>query len=173
MISPGRVRIRSETPEDRKAVRQVHLAAFGRPDEARLVDRLRAEGHHRISLVAEKDARLVGHVLFSDLCIRTAAGRVAALCLAPLAVRPQHQRRGIGTALVRQGLQSCRCEGHRIVLVVGEPHFYRRFGFSSEPARPLDAPFPDEAFMALELVPGALRHVAGTVQYPAAFGDLS
>lgn len=94
-----------------------------------------------------------------------------ALALAPMAVRPEFQRRGIGSALVRAGLDSARSLGHRVVIVLGHPRYYPRFGF--RPARPLgiDPPFPcrDEVFMALELVPGALVGVRGTVRYPPAF----
>src|SRR5690606_22745960 len=104
--------------------------------------------------------------LFSDLPIITTSGTVPALALAPMAVLPEFQRQGIGSELVRRGLDVCREQGHRIVIVLGHPDFYPRFGFSSDLAQPLLSPFSGEAWMALELVPGALEGVAGRVEYP-------
>jgi putative acetyltransferase len=165
------ISIRAETPEDRLAVAHVHRLAFGRDDEARLVDQLRDGGWARVSLVAEFDGRVVGHVLFSELAIVGDARRVAGLALAPLAVLPEVQSRGVGSELVRRGLEECRRAGHAIVLVVGHPSYYPRFGFSAELARPLETPYAGDSFMALELVPGALRAVRGHVEYPPPFGE--
>jgi putative acetyltransferase len=92
------------------------------------------------------------------------------LALAPLAVTPARQRQGIGSQLVREGLRACAAAGHRIVVVLGHPAYYPRFGFSAALARPLKAPFSGESFMAAELVPGALPGVAGEVRYPPPFG---
>lgn len=164
--------IRDETPADHEAVRLVNRLAFGQDAEARLVDALRDGGFAPLSLIVEKDGQVVGHVLFSDLPITAESGTVAALALAPMAVLPDLQRQGIGSALVRRGLEVCRERGHRIVVVLGHPHFYRRFGFSSALAARLDAPYSDEAFMALELVPGALAGVSGKVEYAPPFHDL-
>jgi putative acetyltransferase len=162
--------VRPERPEDAEAIREVHRLAFGREDEGRLVDALRAGGHVRLSLVAEAEGQLVGHILFSDLPILTPAGPVPALALAPLAVVPTRQRQGVGSLLVREGLQNCAEQGHRIVVVLGHPGYYPRFGFSAALARPLKAPFSGEAFMALELAKGALDGVAGEVRYAPPFG---
>jgi putative acetyltransferase len=163
------VAIRSETTADLAAIRQVHRKAFGQDGEARLVDALRDGQYVRISLVAVKGGQIVGHILFSDLPIITADRTVPALALAPLAVMPKHQGRGLGTQLVRQGLDLCRDEGHSIVVVLGHPKFYRHFGFSSELAMPLNSPFSGEAWMAIELADGALRGITGRVQYPVPF----
>jgi len=116
---------------------------------------------------------VVGHILFSPLVIETKDGAVAALALAAMAVRPEVQNQGIGSELVPEGLEWCRSLGHRIVVVVGHPDYYPRFGFSPARARGLEAPFPvpDEAFLALELVPGALDGITGVVQYPPPFSD--
>lgn len=162
--------VRFESAADRDGIRAVNRAAFGQEDEARLVDALRAGGHVRASLVAEEEGRLVGHVLFSELRIATPAGTVEALALAPLAVLPSHQRRGIGSALTREGLRACRTAGHRIVVVLGHPVFYPRFGFSAGLAARLNSPFSGPEFMAAEIVPGALDGVAGEVVYPPPFG---
>jgi putative acetyltransferase len=164
------VEVRGERPGDHAAIHEVNRLAFGGDDEARLVDALRAGGHVRLSLVAEDAGRVVGHVLFSDLPIESRQGTVPALALAPLAVLPARQRQGVGSLLVREGLRACARQGHRIVVVLGHPGYYPRFGFSAALARPLKSPFSGEAWMALELVPGALAGVAGEVRYPPPFG---
>jgi putative acetyltransferase len=165
-------RIHKETANDLLAIREVNRLAFGRDDEGRLVDALRDEGFARVSLVAEVDGQIVGHILFSDLPIVTHEGTVMALSLAPMAVIPSHQRRGIGSMLVREGLRACQDAGHQIVIVLGHPEFYPRFGFSAKLTERLNAPFSGEAFMAVELVPDALEGIEGVVQYPPPFGDL-
>ena len=163
--------IRPETTADPDAIRQVHRLAFDRYDEARLVDSLRDGGFFHLSLVAEIRELIVGHILFSDLPIVSAGKTIRAVSLAPLAVLPENQGRGIGSALIRAGLDACRRQGHQIVIVLGSPRFYTRFGFSAERAAPLESPFSGEYWMATELLPGALDGVSGTVQYPPPFFD--
>ena len=157
---------RPETPADRDAIHAINESAFGQPDEADLVDRLRAEGVVLLSLVADLDSEIAGHILFTRMHVAD----IPAVALAPVAVAPAHQRRGIGAALIRAGLDLLRDAGERIVLVVGHADYYPRFGFSTHPARNLESPFPPEAFMAMELVPGALDGVSGPVRYASAFG---
>jgi putative acetyltransferase len=170
-VATTNVRVRAETPEDLEAIREVNRRAFGREEEARLVDALRDGGYSRLSLVAEEGGRVVGHVLFSDLPILTPqASTLHALALAPVAVLPDRQRQGIGSRLVREGLRACAEAGHRVVVVLGHPAYYPRFGFSAQLAERLKAPFSGPAFMALELVPGALENVTGEVHYPPPFG---
>jgi putative acetyltransferase len=162
--------IRLEASEDHEAIRHVNCLAFGQDAEARLVDALRDGGYVRASLVAEQDGQVVGHILFSDLPIVTEARTVSALALAPMAVLPKCHNQGIGSAMIRHGLEVCKEQGHRIVVVVGHPHFYPRFGFSSKLASVLASPFGGgDSWMALELVPGALDGVTGRVQYPPPF----
>jgi putative acetyltransferase len=162
--------LRLERPGDAGAIRAVQIAAFGHPDEADLVDALRESGDSVISVVAEKDGRLVGHVLFSRLTIHADGGEiVAALALAPMAVVPERQRQGVGTALLTEGLRECRVRGERIVIVLGHLDFYPRFGFSHERASRLDSEFQCDAFMALELEADALQGLAGRVEYAPAF----
>jgi putative acetyltransferase len=150
--------IRPETLEDVHSIREVNRLAFSGEDEGRLVDLLRDE--------------LVGHILFIDLSILTQSRAVAALALAPLAVTPVHQRRGIGSQLLKEGLSWCRKSGHRIVIVVGHPAFYSRFGFSATLAERLRSPYSGPHFMALELEAGALEGVDGDVSYPPPFQDV-
>ncbi len=146
--------------------------AFGRDDEGKLVDALGAEGFGRLSLVADAEGQVVGHILFSDLKIVGQGSSVAGLALAPLAVIPSRQRQGIGSALVREGLRRCADEGHRIVLVVGHRGYYPRLGFSAQLAKKLSSPYAGDSFMALALVPGALQGVRGEVKYPRPFDSL-
>jgi putative acetyltransferase len=151
-------------------IRSIHEAAFGRPDEADLVAKLRIEGVVLASLVAELEERIVGHILFTRMSIETAGRSVPAAALAPVAVVPEHQGRGVGGQLIRHGLDALRLQGERIVLVLGHPDYYSRFGFSSGKTSSLVHSFPSEAYMALELVQGALDGIEGRVKYASSFG---
>jgi putative acetyltransferase len=162
--------VRSERPEDRQQVRKLNEAAFERSDEADLIDGLRAEGAVLLSLVAELDGQIIGHIVFSRMTIETAQGGVAAVALAPMAVLPDRQRKGVGGHLIQHGLAELREQGERIVIVLGHKNYYPRFGFTSENARHLESPFPPEVYMALELSAGALANIRGSVRYPSAFG---
>ena len=162
--------IRAERDADHAAIRVVNEAAFGGREEADLVEALRGEGAVLLSLVAQIDSQIVGHVLFGRMWIETVTGAVPAVALAPMAVLPAYQRQGVGSQLIRAGLDLVRGLGEQIVVVVGHPAYYPRFGFSSETAGGLEGPFRREAFMALELAPGSLQDVRGRVRYPTAFG---
>lgn len=164
------IRIRSEAAGDIAAINALNRLAFGGPGEWQIVARLRQAKLIALSLVAEEEGRIVGHILFSWLPTRIDSREVAAVALAPMAVHPDRQRRGIGSQLVREGLKQLPALGATAVIVLGHPHFYPRFGFSAAMARHLAGPFSGEAFMALELEPGALRGENGKVTYPAAFG---
>lgn len=168
-MEPG-FHIRAEQPGDRAEVWKVNEAAFERSDEADLVDRLREEGVVLLSLVAEMESRIVGHILFSRMSIESAQGKLPAVSLAPMAVRPSHQRRGIGSHLIRRGLRELRAGRERIVVVVGHKNYYPRFGFGLETSRYLSSPFPVDAVMSLELSEGALAGVRGALRYANAFG---
>jgi putative acetyltransferase len=163
------VQIRPEQGGDASAISALHWAAFGAGAEAGLVAATRAAGAARISLVAALDVEVVGHILLSEVEV-VGAERWPVLALAPMAVRPEHQRQGIGSALVRAALAAARARPEPLVVVLGHPSYYPRFGF--EPARGLgvEPPFPvrGEAFMALAL-PAYDPSCRGIVRYPPAF----
>ena len=165
--------VRPERPLDVAGVFDVDRAAFGRDDEARLVDTLRATDAVIASLVAAHGDDIVGHVLFSAVSIESSDGSVPIASLAPLAVLPAWQRRGIGAALVRAGLEMCRSSEYPAVIVVGDPAYYARFGFAAATVAHLGSPYAGEACMGLDLRPGFLRAATGTIRYPPAFARLS
>lgn len=164
--------VREEEPRDEAAVRLVHQSAFPTSAEADLVDALRPRARPLVSLVAEADGRVAGHILFSPVEIPGLSG--LGLGLAPMAVEPQLQRRGLGSALVREGLEACRRLGARAVVVLGHRDYYPRFGFWPAAGFDLACEYDvsPEHFMALELVPGALGPCTGVVCYHEAFGEL-
>ena len=166
--------IRSETPSDVAAIHRVHVEAFGQPDEAGLVDALRAAGALRVALVADEEGVVVGHVAFSPVVIRDGASTINALGLAPMAVLPGWQRRGIGSRLVRAGLAACDKTPYGLVFVLGAPRYYGRFGF--KPAEPLGITWeyggPPGAFMVQALRTGARRGIRGVVAYRPEFDGL-
>ncbi|MFF0850715.1 GNAT family N-acetyltransferase [Streptomyces sp. NPDC003280] len=161
---------RPETAADAEAVREIHLAAFATPLEADLVDALRADPARieGLSLVSTgADGVPVGHALLT----RCHIGDVPALCLGPVAVSPEHQRTGAGSAAVRAALRAAGALGERHVVVLGHPAYYPRFGFTRASAHGirLTIDVPDEAVMALALDVGSPLP-AGTVRYAAPFG---
>ena len=164
------IEIREETAADHEAIAAVNRAAFGGEDEVRLVAKLRTDGDALTSLVAEDAGQIVGHILFSRLAVTTGTRSIRAAALAPLAVVPKRQRQGIGAALTGAGIEACRARGLALIVVMGHPEYYPRFGFSAEAAKALRAPFEGEAFMALELVPGTLQGETATCRYAPAFG---
>lgn len=166
--TPQSPTVRDETPADAAAVRDVVTRAFGRADEAGLVDALRAAGKATVALVAVGDAAVVGHVLFSPV---TLDGAPFGVGLAPLAVAPEAQRRGVGGALVLAGLARCRDGGHGIAVVLGDPDYYGRFGFVAAERHGIRSEYdvPPGAFQVLELRPGALAGLVGLVRYAPEF----
>lgn len=159
--------IRSETPKDVDSIRYVNEQAFGRTEEAAIVDKLRDRNVLTISLVATEENGVVGHIAFSPVVVESQCSSFEAVALAPIAVLPAHQRKGIGSQLVKAGLEECHRLGHDIVVVLGHPNYYPRFGFVPAKQRGIDCEFevPDEAWMVLELREGALAGRSGTVKY--------
>lgn len=170
--------IRAERKEDHAAVKAVIREAFGQPDEADLVHRLRKRKDFLpdLSLVAVEDQRVVGHILFSRIAIVADDGfEWPSLALAPVCVHPDRQRKGIGGRLIREGLKRAREAGHPSVILVGHADYYPRFGFRPAATWKIEAPFdvPADAFMAMELYPHALKGVHGTVRYPEEFNEVA
>jgi putative acetyltransferase len=167
------VLVRSEQDNDRAAVRAVNAAAFESTAEADLVDALREQARPLVSLVAESGGIVVGHILFSPVTIDGRAD-LQIMGLAPMAVSPEQQRRGVGIALVRAGLERCRKLGVGAIVVLGHPSYYPRFGFQPAARFAIGCEYdaPEDAFMLLELQPGYLRGVSGTARYHAAFKGL-
>ncbi|HWC28936.1 MAG TPA: N-acetyltransferase [Dehalococcoidia bacterium] len=161
--------IRRESASDREAVFRVERDAFGEDTEAQLVDALRDAGRVLLSLVAELDGEIVGHLMFTEMTVESDADVYQAVCLAPLAVATAHQRQGVGGALMRAGLERLREDGHGAVFLLGHPTYYPRFGF--RPAREFDVHYEDDrdAFMGIELRPGALDDVSGQVRFAPEF----
>lgn len=163
--------VRHERVEDTEAVWRLNHDAFGRPDEGNLIDALRKRGAIICSLVAELEGKIAGHVLFSPVTIDTGNREITAAGLGPVGVLPAYQRKGIGEKLIESGLATCRDRGHGIAVVLGHPSYYPRFGF--RPSRPLGIRWehdaPEEAFMVMELRPGALKGVEGIVRYQPEF----
>jgi putative acetyltransferase len=162
--------VRVEESRDSEGVRTVNEQAFGRPNEASLVDALRGLPQS-ISLVASARERIVGHILFTPLQIEGSPKEVVASGLGPMAVLPECQRQGVGSQLVRAGLDSCRASRHDAVVVIGHPEFYSRFGFVPAVTKGLRCEFdvPSEVFMVLELRTGALDSSGGFVKYRPEF----
>lgn len=162
--------VREERERDRGEVHAVNLAAFDTPMEAALVDKLREEAQSAISMVVLDGERVVGQIMFSPVALSGHEDlRIAGL--GPMAVEPAHQRKGLGSALVRAGLERCKEQGYGAVVVLGHPEYYPRFGFA--PAARFDIcceyEAPQEAFMSIELEPGYLENAAGTIRYHSAF----
>jgi len=162
--------VRAVSPADAAAIAALNRAAFGGEVEVGIIERLRRDGLVAVELVAEQDDAIIGHILLSWLPTVMDGRSVKALALAPMAVRPGLQKQGIGGRLIAAALDGARAVGAEAVIVLGHPDYYPRFGFSATPARNLGSPFSGEAFMALELVPGALAGQQGSVSYPSAFG---
>jgi len=166
--------VRAETAEDYPAVRQVNELAFGGSDEAVLVDKLRAVADPHISLVAVQDGQVVGHIFFSPVSIEISDSASLALGLAPMAVLPEYQKQGLGSQLVREGLKECQRIGCNVVVVLGHPEYYPRFGFVPAKQKELRCEYavPDEVFMVAELKPQALDGRRGLVKYLPEFSDV-
>jgi len=165
--------IRPEKPEDIDSIGYVNEQAFGQESESELIEKLRSRGVLTISLVALQDGEIVGHIAFSPVVIESGLSSFEAIALAPMAVLPAYQRRDIGGQLVRAGLEECHRLGHEIIVLVGHPDYYPRFGFVPAGPKGIECEFevPEEAWMILELREGALAGRRGTVRFQPEFTE--
>ncbi len=169
-----KVYIRQENQNDFSAVFAVNQLAFGQYNEAKLVEMLRKSEAYipELSLVAETDNKIVGHILFTKIkIIHPEKAPTESLALAPMAVLPDHQHNGIGSQLITHGLDIARALQYKSVIVLGHEHYYPKFGFLPAGKWNIQSPYdvPENVFMALELVPNGLNEVSGLVQYPKEF----
>ena len=160
--------IRPEAGGDEAAIRALHREAFGSDTEAKLVDELRDETSFVLSLVAEEEGQVVGHVLYSRLTIDGAP--TGASALAPISVDPRRRKQGLASQLIENGHRQLKADGETLVFVLGDPAFYTRFGFSAETAKAFRTPYDGPYMMTLALSPVA--PASGTVAYPAPFARL-
>lgn len=165
----GTLRFGPEQPGEAAGIAEVHRAAFGGEYEADVVAGLREGGFAFASLVARLDTTVLAHVMFSDISVVVDGRTVKAAALAPLAVAEGWRGAGIGGRLVQMGLEACAAHGSAVVVVLGDPDYYGRFGFSVAAMAHLDTPYGRGKLMALELVAGALAGAGGVVRYPAPF----
>lgn len=174
---PDGIAIRAATAADGRAIDGVIRAAFagtdfGHQGEAELVQMIEADGDASVSLVAECDGAIVGHVLFSRMDVQADGAPVSGAGLAPVSVAPAMQGKGIGDALIRSGLAALREQGVAISFVLGHEAYYPRFGYSPELAARFISPFAGPHFMAMMLDSGAPWPLGGRADYAPAFGRM-
>lgn len=166
--------IRTEEPGDASGIAAVLTDAFSRKDEAELVAAIRSSDAYDpdLSLVCVENGSIIGYILFSPVVIRAPdCDETPALALAPVAVLSTYQNKGIGTALIEEGIHRSHQKGAKIITVLGEPGYYRRFRFESAKEHEIEPPWdvPEDSFMVLGLETNILRDVHGVVQYPEPF----
>jgi putative acetyltransferase len=164
------ITLRFEKSRDYKDITRINDLAFGQKNEGILIEHLRKNRDFlpELSIVAEKDGIIIGHILFFPIQIKSKDNSYKSVSLAPMAVLPEYQNQGIGGKLIRYGLEKCREKGYQSVIVLGHPEYYPRFGFEKASKWGIRPPFeaPDEAFMAIELIEGGLKGISGVVEYP-------
>lgn len=166
--------IRFETPRDIPRVHDINEKAFGQSVEANLVDKLRCSCTDALSLVAEEDGLIVGHIMFTPVVIDDRERKIRGMGLAPMAVQPRRQRQGIGTKLVVKGLEILRDRECPYVIVLGHPEYYPKFGFEPASRYGIESQWegiPDEAFLILVIDQSAMRNVKGVARYKDEFNE--
>ena len=165
--------IRAETDKDKTTIYNINQSAFETSAEAELVVKLCEQVNPIISLVAEEDGKVVGHILFTPVSLINHT-ELKIMGLAPMAVLPEYQRKGIGAALVQAGLDQCKKIGFGAVVVLGHKSYYSRFGFTPAAHVGLSCEYdvPDEAFMCLELQKDYLNNASGKIKYHPAFKNV-
>ncbi|NIM97973.1 MAG: GNAT family N-acetyltransferase [candidate division Zixibacteria bacterium] len=168
------IRIREEQPQDIKAIRKVNIRAFGQTQEATLVDKLRQNCNDLLSLVALMENHVVGHILFSPAAVEVEHGTIRGMGLAPMAVLPVYQRRGIGSELIRSGIVRLSSRGCPFVIVLGHAHYYPRFGFEPASRYGIRSEWeaPVNAFMILVLDKSEMQGISGVAKYRPEFVEI-
>ena len=164
--------VRPAEAADAQAIRRIHLSAFPSALEADLVERLDRDGDLVISLVADQSNEPIGHVALSRMKVQGDGRDIRALGLGPVAVLQPMQNAGAGSALIEGAKAIAQATGEELIFVLGEPDYYKRFGFSAETARPFQSPYLGPYFMALALLAGFLPPKQGTAEYASAFKAL-
>jgi predicted N-acetyltransferase YhbS len=167
--------IRNEKKEDYNEIKRINDLAFGQENEGKMIEAFRKtkDYNNLLSLIAETKGKIIGHILFYPIKIKNKKEEYTVLSLAPMAVHPEFQNKGIGSKLVKRGLEIAKELNFGIVIVVGHPKYYPRFGFTPAKNWDITLPFdvPDDVFLALELNENALKYCSGTVEYPKEFFD--
>lgn len=168
------MRIREEKDSDFNDIRRVNVSAFPTPAEADLVDKIRLAQIDYISLVAEYEGEIVGHILFSSVSLVSDESGFNVFGLGPMAVVPEHQKKGIGSRLIHAGLDMCTEQNYDAVVVLGHPEYYPRFGFVPSLTFGIASEYdvPSEVFMVKELKQGILRGLNGIIKYHKSFNEL-
>ncbi len=168
------MKIREEDSADTKAIRHINTKAFETEAETGLVDVLRESGCTFVSLVAETDQKVVGHLLFTPVELTGVKNTLKLMGLASMAVLPQYQNQGIGIQLVNAGIEYCQFEKYDAIVVLGHPNYYPKFGFAPSVNYGIKSEYevPDEVFMILELVPNSLVDYHGTIKYHELFNSV-
>jgi putative acetyltransferase len=163
--------VRPETPDDIDSIRYVNEQAFGQEDESMLIEKLRKRGVLAVSLVAVQDGEIVGHIAFSPVVVESEDSSFEVIALGPMAVLPMYQHKGIGSQMVLAGLEECRRLRQEIIVVLGHPDYYPRFGFVLAKPKGIACEFevPEEAWMILELREEALAGRRGMVRFQPEF----
>jgi len=167
--------IRKEEEKDHKQIYEVNKLAFQQENESKLIEKIRKSENFipELSIVAEIDNRIVGHILFSKIKI-IGDSDYESLALAPMAIIPEFQKSGIGSELIKKGMDKAKELGFDSIIVLGHKEYYPKFGFQRASKWDIKCPFevPDEVFMAIELTEKALEGKAGTVEYPDEFNEV-
>jgi predicted N-acetyltransferase YhbS len=167
--------IREERKNDYDEIKKINDLAFGQENEGKMIEALRKtlDYNSKLLLVAERKEKIVGYILFYPIKIKNEIEEFTVLSLAPMAVYPEYQNKGIGSKLVKRGIEVAKKYDFNAVIVVGHPRYYPRFGFRPASNWGIKLPFnvPDNVFLALELKENSLKNCNGTVVYPKEYFD--
>ena len=167
------ITIREEQSQDIESIRNLNKLAFGQTQEADLVDKLRQDCNSLLSLVAVMQNQVVGHILFSPATVESRQKAVKGMALAPMAVLPEYQRLGIGSKLVRTGIEKLKKRQYPFIIVLGHAEYYPRFGFEPASRNGIRSEWevPDEAFMILVLNGPEMNTISGVAKYRPEFSE--